>query len=356
MHWNPTEIIKYIFSVAKSVDAKDSTDEDEEHSDNAHYLFDHFDYISNKCEGSDSENDEDSGSDELKKIPTRRRSGRKAQWSDSLVNDMVDIIINDENYKRKLIFTNVKNQKNGAIYSKVLEEMKRRASKREESVPYTVHQLRTKFKKLVGECKKAALTIKSATGIKRFQENKGYGDWFNPLFALIKTRDACQPEQAIEPSASGVITGHIDDSTSSTSQEGDNKLFVPVKRSRKTKKNTLLEETTTLLKKAIEKDPVKDLLAFMREEAEKSRQHDLMLLQLQSSQQTLPAQTFVQPAVQNVQHQVQVPVSQHGPINIQGAYSAGMASTVPQVQSQEQFISHGLYNANRENSYRYHSL
>ena len=39
------------------------------------------------------------------------------------------------------------------------------------------------------------------TGIKRFQEDRGLGNWFKPLFAVVQTRDSCQPDQAIEPSS-----------------------------------------------------------------------------------------------------------------------------------------------------------
>ena len=38
-------------------------------------------------------------------------------WSQSLLSDLVDIIISSEYYKKELIFTNTKNQKNGDIYS-----------------------------------------------------------------------------------------------------------------------------------------------------------------------------------------------------------------------------------------------
>ena len=49
----------------------------------------------------------------------------------------------------------------------ILQELKNRASSRGEAITFTVGQLRTKFRKCVSECKKAALTIKTATGIKR---------------------------------------------------------------------------------------------------------------------------------------------------------------------------------------------
>ena len=57
-----------------------------------------------------------------------------------------------------------------------------------------------KFKRLVAECKKAALIMKRASGIKRFQEDKSYGKWFNCLLPLVQTRASCQSEQAIESS------------------------------------------------------------------------------------------------------------------------------------------------------------
>ena len=45
------------------------------------------------------------------------------------------------------------------------------------------------------------MTIKTATGIEHFQNEKGYGKWFDLLFPLVKTQDSCQPDMAVEPSA-----------------------------------------------------------------------------------------------------------------------------------------------------------
>ena len=66
----------------------------------------------------------------------------------------------------------------------------------------TVTKVRTKFKKCVTQCTQAALPQKTATGIKRYQEDRGFGKWFDALFDVVKTRDSCQPEQALEPSIS----------------------------------------------------------------------------------------------------------------------------------------------------------
>ncbi len=43
-----------------------------------------------------------------------------------------------------------------------------------ETFHYNINQTRDKFRLLVAECKKAALTMETASVIKRFQEGKGY--------------------------------------------------------------------------------------------------------------------------------------------------------------------------------------
>ena len=139
-------------------------------------------------------------------MATKRKAGRKTRWRSEAIDDLVDIVVSNEYFQKRLIFTNTKNQQNGIIYPKILTELKVRCSARGEDINFTVSQLRTKFKKCVSDCKVAALTIKTATGIKRFQEDKGFGNWFNNLFSLVKTRDSCNPPQEVEPSATKNIT------------------------------------------------------------------------------------------------------------------------------------------------------
>ena len=105
-------------------------------------------------------------------------------------------------FRTNWFFTSTKSQRNGLIYAKILDELKERASARGDKFTVTVNQMRTKFKKCVSQCKQATLTQKTATGIKRYQEDRGFGKWFNALFDMVKTRDSCQPEQALEPSTS----------------------------------------------------------------------------------------------------------------------------------------------------------
>ena len=151
-------------------------------------------------------------------------------------------------------------------------------------------QLRSKFKKLVGECKKVALTIKTATGIKRFSNDKGYGAWFDRLFALIKTRDSCQPEQAIEPSALELITkedqatSSVDVGSESEPETKPGTLYVPVKGNKRSRKDDPVCEAVKLIRSVVENDPKKEIINFMREDLQKAREHELQLFQMMLSQ------------------------------------------------------------------------
>ena len=64
---------------------------------------------------------------------------------------------------------------------------------------YDVKQTREKFKRCIRICKDAAMKIKTASGVTRFQEDKVYGTWFNKLFNVMKSTADCQPKQSIEP-------------------------------------------------------------------------------------------------------------------------------------------------------------
>ena len=127
----------------------------------------------------------------------------------------------------------------------------------------------------------------------------GYGSWFNQLFALVKTRDSCQPEQAIEPSSK--LNETLSESNSSGLQAQHSAepgfaldspdLFVPIKKGKKvkTKSENQLQEVVGMLKRVVEQDPMKAFLEFANEEADKARQQELQLIQLmmgQNQQQT----------------------------------------------------------------------
>ena len=112
---------------------------------------------SKKAEAGDGEYDNnDEGSiSTVAKGKRKKKAGRKATWRNTLLNDAVDIIVNDEFFRRHLIFRKSKNQRNTEVYSKVLDCIKAWAKERDEAVEFTPTpiQLRTKFKKAVSECK-----------------------------------------------------------------------------------------------------------------------------------------------------------------------------------------------------------
>ncbi|CAH3159164.1 unnamed protein product [Porites lobata] len=169
----------------------------------------------------------------MKKKNKRAKRGPRGLWVQYIVDDLVDIITTNDYYQRKLIFVNTKNQQNGKVYEKVLKELKSRAGGKGNSVPFTVAQVRTKFKKCISECKKAALTIKTPTGVKRFQDDKNYGVWFDRLFELVKTRDSCRPDLATEPLMNVSVTDCNDDVDNEdedlAKDHPSTQLFVPVK-------------------------------------------------------------------------------------------------------------------------------
>ena len=130
-----------------------------------------------------------------------KKKGRKCQWNETLVNYLVDIVVENDKYRQKLLMANTKNAKNGQYMDCVVKELKERCVDRGEVFPFDTNQTRQKFRRCVVACRAAALKIKTSSGIKRFQESKDYGEWFSKLMQYVVTIDSCQRGQAIEPSA-----------------------------------------------------------------------------------------------------------------------------------------------------------
>ena len=87
-----------------------------------------------------------------------------------------------------------------------------------------------------------------ASGIKRYEEEQGYGKWFNQLFALLKTRDSCLPDQGIEHNISSA-------GKTSDSQE----LFVLVQAKRKNiKKESKFDEWMAMMKSIVDSNLMSD--------------------------------------------------------------------------------------------------
>lgn len=307
------------------------------------YKVFHFLFRTNFAEGNDIElesdlevhdDDQEEMEEVLGNLAKKRikKPGRKAKWHESTLNDVVDIVVSSEYFRKRLIFQNTKNQKNSELYARILKELKERAAKRDEEISFTPVQLRNKFKKLVSECKKSALTIKSATGIKRFQDQKGYGAWFGRLYALVKTRDSCQPELAREPSMNravdeAALSSVPDDSPGSDSSAP---LFVPIKKTSRKKGKGSTDEVVNMLRTLVENDPLKEFLKFAKEEAEKAREHEMKLLQMLMGSQAQPQSTSYQ-----------VPTAYQG--------HAGFQNPVGYPQSQAGYQSTPLNHQNQQN-------
>ena len=126
------------------------------------------------------------------------------------------------------------------------------------------------------------------TGLKRFMDNQG--PWFNTLYQWVKTRDSCQPEQAIEPS--GI---HLNQSSSSSNSIADDfinqnsnnedvveqpaSLFVPVPTRGKKRKNSAADSVVESFKQ-ISEQTTRTMIDFFEKENEKDRKHEETLFQM----------------------------------------------------------------------------
>ena len=226
-----------------------------------------------------------------------QKKGRKSTWQECQINDLVDVICSSEYFKKGLIFTNTKNSKNGEIYEQVLKQVKERYVSQGLEFPFAVSQIRNKFKKCISECKKIALTVKTASGIKGIQDEKNFGSWFTQLYELVKTRDSCRPELTIEPSfrasPSSELerTDNMDDNESEfdaenpsgsershSSARAKRTLFVPIRKAKTQKKEEILSTAVEILNKVVDSNPTKELVTFFKEENE--RAHELRLMQM----------------------------------------------------------------------------
>ena len=69
---------------------------------------------------------ESNESDSVAAGKKQKKEGKKQEkllWSQDLQTDLVDIISNNERYRRKLIFTNSKNASNAEVYECVIKRI-----------------------------------------------------------------------------------------------------------------------------------------------------------------------------------------------------------------------------------------
>ena len=93
----------------------------------------------------------------------KNRKGRKCQWKESFVDDLVDIIVENEKYRQKLLLTNVKNAKNGQYMESVVKEIQERCTERGEEFPYDVNQTQQRQPLVSNTFKKAKIMNNGST-------------------------------------------------------------------------------------------------------------------------------------------------------------------------------------------------
>ena len=279
------------------------------------------------------------------------KSGPKAIWSTELLNDLVDIVANNDSYKRKLIFTNMPKASNAEVHRYIVKDMNSRCQERGKTFMLSICQTRNKFKKLMSICKSALLTMKTASGIKRFQDDKQFGSWFNVLTQIMKSRPSCQPDQGIEPGSYSTNlsdqTGLADDdilSTASpypsTSSDGSNsldsstpkpgKMYVPIKSKKESKKSAsnegVVNEILTQMKTVIdyEQNSIAQLTSFFKEENERARKHELELFKVMFQQ--VPANNYqnhsAMPNTQGLEPELQRMQNPHSNTNMGNHHQA----------------------------------
>ena len=208
------------------------------------------------------------------------------------------MVCESEYFRKKLIFTNNKAVKITEVYTKVVKQVEICFKERGEVFPFSVVQSRTKFKARVSNCKKAAMLQKTASRLKNFIDKKGYGIWFTKLHPLVESRDSCNPDLAEEPSFS--VGGKTDagqqqaendfgdelqeTETNESKNSSNGEIYVPVPPRKKLKKestNDLLREAVNSFNHIAAQDPSDTLLAHLREEGERNRQHEVRMAEMQ---------------------------------------------------------------------------
>ena len=99
---------------------------------------------------------------------------------------------------------------------------------------------------------------------------------------MVKTREYCQPDLALEPSASSSPSDLSVEISDDSVKEKELFVLIKTKRRQLSKKrlDSATTEVLTLVREAVQNDPTEELISFMKEEMEKSREHELTLFQL----------------------------------------------------------------------------
>ena len=96
----------------------------------------------------------------------KKRKGQRSKWEKRCVNNL-DAICSSVYYNKKLIFTSTKNLKNAEIHADVLKEFDQKYE--DGSFPFSIDQLKNKFKICISECKKLLWLLRPRRAEKGFK-------------------------------------------------------------------------------------------------------------------------------------------------------------------------------------------
>ena len=112
---------------------------------------------------------------------------------------------------------------------------------------------------------------------------------------MVQTRDSCQPDHAIKPSWLEQSTSSEKSSKSAdadksfqdhleNNEDSEGGLFISIKKRKKEKPKEKLGaailEASELVKDVVNNDPTKELINFLREEMDRSCEHECKMIQL----------------------------------------------------------------------------
>ena len=95
---------------------------------------------------------------------SRNLKRKKRAVDRTLADDVVDIILDNDKYKEKLLLANAENVKNGRYYNKVIEELKERCSERAEEFPFNVLKP-GRSSNVINVCRDAVMRLKTSPNL-----------------------------------------------------------------------------------------------------------------------------------------------------------------------------------------------
>ena len=88
------------------------------------------------------------------------RIGQRVTWKEDYITDMVNIIVNDDQIVKKLIFCTTKTASNTEASAMVWKRLSVEYNKTARSdFPFQVQQMRNKYKSCISMCKQICMTM-----------------------------------------------------------------------------------------------------------------------------------------------------------------------------------------------------